>query len=319
MSEAKVELGRHLFYDPKLSFNSKIACASCHQHAYGFAEPLMKSIGATGQPTKRNTLALINVAYNGSLTWANDSFTRIEHQLLAPLFAENRIEMGLTGYEEEVLARFNTPTYHKLVESAFPGESLTMDNVVKALASFVRSLVSFNSPFDRYAYQGEDDALSESALRGMELFFSERLECFHCHGGFTFTQSNKHAGQQLDLRPFHNVGLYNENGIGAYPVEDQGLIEHSFNQNDMGKFRAPTLRNVAVTAPYMHDGSVTSLVEVIDFYAAGGRGEGVSNPYKSMFIRRFHLSEQEKQDLIDFLHSLTDAEFLSNPAFSSPQ
>jgi cytochrome c peroxidase len=176
----------------------------------------------------------------------------------------------------------------------------------------VRSLTSFNSPFDDYAYRSNDAALSESQLKGMELFFSERLECFHCHGGFNFTQSSQHAFQQLDLRPFHNTGLYNIDGQGAYPETDQGLIEVTRDPRDMGRFRAPTLRNIALTAPYMHDGSLTNLDAVIAFYAAGGAGDGIKSPLKSAFMPGFVLTPEEHQDLKAFLHSLTDESFVNN-------
>jgi cytochrome c peroxidase len=154
--------------------------------------------------------------------------------------------------------------------------------------------------------------MSDKAKRGMELFFSEKLECFHCHGGFNFTQSSQHENQRLDLQPFHNTGLHNVNDKGAYPIDDQGLIEVTLQPGDMGKFRAPTLRNVEVSAPYMHDGSLATLDDVIDFYAAGGRGHGMVNPLKSHFLAGFELKSQQKQDLIAFLHSLTDRQFLKS-------
>ena len=161
--------------------------------------------------------------------------------------------------------------------------------------------------------------LNESAQRGLNLFFSERLECHHCHGGFNFTQSSKHQNQLLDLKPFHNTGLYNTDEKGAYPIVDQGLFEVSLDAKDMGRFRAPTLRNVALTAPYMHDGSLATLEQVIEFYAAGGRGQGINSPLKSPFVKGFELSPQDKQDLLAFLHSLTDKSFLTNPDFSEPK
>ena len=177
----------------------------------------------------------------------------------------------------------------------------------------MRSLTSFNAAFDDYAYNHNDDAMNESQLRGMELFFSERLECFHCHGGFNFTQSSQHAFQQLDLRPFHNTALYDIDGNGAYPESDQGLIEVTRDPRDMGRFRAPTLRNIALTAPYMHDGSLTNLDAVIAFYSAGGLGNGRNNPLKSAFMPGFVLTQEEHQDLKAFLHSLTDTQFVNNP------
>ena len=188
----------------------------------------------------------------------------------------------------------------------------------------MRSLISLNSPFDRYAYSQDDSALSESALRGMTLFFSEKLECHHCHGGFNFTQSTSHETQLLDLRAFHNTGLYNLNN--SYPNKDIGLAELTGQSRDNGRFRAPTLRNIEKSAPYMHDGSIATLSEVIDFYAAGGRqlitgdyqGDGRKNPNKSVFIKGFSINEQEKADLLAFLLALTDEEFLNNPSYSNP-
>jgi cytochrome c peroxidase len=312
MSAAKVALGKELFFDADLSFNQSMSCASCHQPQFAFSEPQKKAVGSTGQIHRRNTQSLVNVAYNSNLTWAHSGLNKIERQILIPMFSETPIELGITGHEDTVLQRFETQGYAKLFDSAFDESQVTFDKIVKALASYVRSLTSFASPFDEYAYQGNDDAMSDAARRGMELFFSEKFECFHCHGGFNFTQSSQHENQRLDLRPFHNTGLYNVDDKGAYPIDDQGLIEISIQPQDMGKFRAPTLRNVEVSAPYMHDGSLATLVEVIEFYAAGGRGQGINNPLKSSFLAGFDLQSTQKQDLIAFLQSLTDRQFLNS-------
>lgn len=252
------------------------------------------------------------------------------------MFGEFPIELGITGNEKKVLERFNTSKYLLLFNNAFPKEminkSVGFDMIVKALSSFVRSLLSLNSPFDQYAYYGDDNAISASALRGMQLFFSEKLECHHCHGGFNFTQSTSHQQQLIDRRPFHNTGLYNaEHGaVGnltfGYPKIDIGLAEITGKEEDNGRFRAPTLRNIAVTAPYMHDGSILDLSAVLEFYAAGGRnikngdqkGDGRINILKSSFIKGFDMSPQDKEDLIVFLKSLTDEKFLTNQKFSEP-
>ena len=312
MTQAKVVLGQQLFFDQALSFNQSLACASCHLPEFAFAEPKKFAQGATGQVLRRNTQALVNVAYNSNLTWAHSGLQTIEQQILIPMFTEDPIELGITGHEQEVLQRFELGTYPQLFIDAFGNSSASFEHIVQALASYVRSLISFNSAFDRYAYKADDEALSASAIRGMDLFFSERLECFHCHGGVNFTQSSQHENQRLDLRPFHNTGLFNVDGTGAYPQEDQGLIEITLQHNDMGRFRAPSLRNVAVTAPYMHDGSMEDLSQVIDFYANGGRGAGVDSPIKSVFVKGFNLTADEKNDLLAFLHSLSDQEFLAN-------
>jgi cytochrome c peroxidase len=316
MTTAKVMLGKKLFYDKQLSYNQTMSCGSCHIQALGFAESNTVAVGSTGQVHRRNTQPLLNVAYNSNLTWAHSGLTRLEQQILIPMFGEQPIELGITGHEDEVLSRFKSSDYQKLFDQAFPDENTSFDHIVKALASFVRSMVSFESDFDKYAYQNDDTALSDSQIRGMNLFFSERFECFHCHGGFNFTQSSKHEQQQLDLKPFHNTGLYNEDGQGRYPVIDQGLIEVSRQAKDMGRFRAPTLRNISLTAPYMHDGSIETLEEVIDFYAQGGRGLGRTSPLKNAFVKGIDMTEEERQDLLNFLASLTDDNFTQDRNYS---
>ncbi|MEW6989978.1 MbnH family di-heme enzyme [Colwelliaceae bacterium 6441] len=328
MSNDKVILGRAIFFDKNLSNNQQQSCASCHQQKFGFGENIAKAVGSTGQQHRRNSPVLVNIAYNKTLTWAHDGLTTLERQILLPMFGESPIELGITGHEEEVLARFKQGEYIELFEKAFPDQNISFDLIVKALSSYVRSLISLNSPFDKYAYDGDDNAISESALRGMNLFFSEKLECHHCHGGFNFTQSTSHEKQLIDRRPFHNTGLYhvnNEVGKG-YPSSDVGLQELSTLPRDNGRFRAPTLRNIEVSAPYMHDGSIETLEEVLDFYAAGGRnitsgkyqGDGRENPLKSAFIKGFEMSQQDKEDLLAFLLTLTDEQFLTNEDFTQP-
>jgi len=320
MSEAKIKLGRYLFYDKNLSANQKQSCASCHKQEKAFSESLAVSVGSTGQSHRRNALALVNVAYNKTLTWAHPSLDSIERQILLPMFGETPVEMGITGHENEILSRFNTEQYQVMFDEAFDNKNINFDKINKALSSFVRRLTSFNSPFDRYAYAMEDSALSASQIRGMDLFFSEKLECHHCHGGFNFTQSTTHEKQLLDRRPFHNTGLYNIDGKGSYPINDIGLNEITLEQRDMGAFRAPTLRNIALTAPYMHDGSILTLDEVIEHYAAGGKTSNqlTKNIYISPFVKGFELNNKEKSDLIAFLNALTDESFISDPKLSNP-
>jgi cytochrome c peroxidase len=197
--------------------------------------------------------------------------------------------------------------------------------VTGAIAAFQRTLISGDSPYDR-ARGGDRTAMSDAARLGEELFFSENLECFHCHGGFNFTGSVDYVGKGLPEIEFHNTGLYNLDGKGAYPVPNTGVHEISNRAEDMGRFKAPTLRNVAVTGPFMHDGSIASLEEVIDHYAAGGRtiptgphaGVGRTNPLKSPFVSGFELEPEERAALVAFLESLTDRTFLTNPSFANP-
>lgn len=325
----KVELGRRLFYDVRLSGNGTQSCASCHRPEFGFAEPQATSIGSTGDDTGRNAPGLANIAYFSTYTWSSKLLVTIEQQMLIPMFQEDPLELGITGREEEVLARFrNDAEYPALFAAAFPGHAdpVNFDHAVKAMASFLRTMIAGRSPFHRAVYGGEDAALSDSARRGAELFFSERLECHHCHGGFHFTQSSVHAGSAFEETSFHNIGLYNVDGAGAYPASDTGLIRFTGQPSDMGKFRAPSLQNVAVTAPYFHDGSAATLADVIAVYEAGGRniesgpnaGDGRANPHKSGFIHGFTLTDQERADLIAFLESLTDEEFLTDPRFANP-
>ncbi|MEW6981420.1 MbnH family di-heme enzyme [Colwelliaceae bacterium 6471] len=333
MSLAKVELGKVLFFDKNLSANQKQSCASCHIQQYAFAENRDRSVGSTGMLHRRNAPALVNIAYNKTLTWAHDGITSLEQQILLPMFGQSPVELGITGHEQQVWSRFQTPRYRTLFAKAFPNVDIAQaydisyfDLIVKALASYVRSLISLNSPFDDYAYQGQDNAISDSALRGMNLFFSEKFECHHCHGGFNFTQSTSHEQQLIDRRPFHNTGLYYVNHAddsSGYPSEDIGLGEISALARDNGRFRAPTLRNITVSAPYMHDGSIATLSDVLDFYASGGRnivaginmGDGRKNPLKSPFVKGFAMSEQDKIDLLAFLETLTDQVFLTNPLY----
>lgn len=329
ISAEKVELGRHLFYDKRLSGNQAASCSTCHQQDKAFTDGRPTAVGATGQAHARNSSGLTNSVYNSTLTWANPLLTELEDQLLVPVFGEEPIEMGATGHEAEILERLELDSgYQELFAAAFPEDPDPVDwaNVVRALSSFVRTLISGDSPFDRFVYQGDGSALDASERRGLELFFSERLECHHCHGGFNFTESSVHASSAFESARFHNTGLYNLDGHGAYPPGNTGVYEVSGRPEDMGRFRAPTLRNVALTAPYMHDGSVGSLEEVIRIYEAGGRsiasgpyaGDGSQSPLKSGFVSGFSLSDSERADLLKFLESLTDRQFIEDPRFSDP-
>ena len=314
LTEESIMLGEKLFFDKGLSANNTISCSSCHDPEHAFAEPKTVSVGANGDALNRNALALVNVAYNASFTWAHNNLESIEKQLMIPLFNEHPVEMGVTGNEKRILKRFEGSEYRALFEAAYGDDTPNLNNIVKALASYVRSLVSFNSAFDNYAYAQDDDALTPQQLEGLNLFFSERTECFHCHGGLNFTQSSKHSFQPFTAQPFHNTGLYNEDGKGSYPESDMGLYSVTHNKDDMGKFRAPTLRNIALTAPYMHDGSIATLDEVIEFYARGGNVAESPNPYRSPFIKSFAITEEEKAALVAFLQSLTDEEFVKTHA-----
>lgn len=328
MSDAKVELGRWLFYDVRLSGNGTMACATCHIQALAFTDGKSRSVGSTGEVHPRSSMSLVNTAYASRLTWANHLLDKLEDQALMPLLGDRPVEMGLGGHEDRLVTLLRSEErYSELLREAFPSdaEPHSLLNTVRALAAFVRTIISYDSPYDRYL-AGDATAISEAASRGMDLFFSERLECFHCHGGFNFTDSTTHANTNIDRVGYHNTGLYNLDGDGAYPADNTGLYDMTGVRRDMGRFKAPSLRNVALTAPYMHDGSVATLENVLAHYERGGRlieegadaGDGRLSPFKSEFVTGFELSEQERSDVIVFLNALTDQSVLTDSRFANP-
>ena len=328
MSAAKVELGRFLFYDIRLSGNGKQSCGSCHLQDKAFTDGRGQAIGSTGEQTPRSSQHLGNVAYNATLTWANPSLVTLERQMETPLFGENPVEMGVNDSKKAaVLKRLaDDSAYTARFAASFPGDPapVSWGNTIKAISAFQRTLISGGSKYDRYL-QGKE-LLGASEERGMNLFFGEKAECFHCHGSFNFNDQIVHAASRIVETPVHNTGLYNIDDKGGFPEPNRGVFELTAKADDMGKFRAPSLRNVEVTAPYMHDGSIATLSDVLRFYAAGGRviasgphaGDGRANPYKSDLISRIDLSEQEQVDIIAFLKTLTDHAFLTDPRFADP-
>lgn len=328
VTEAKVDLGRHLFYDRRLSGNGQQSCASCHHQDKAFTDGRPTSLGATGMAHPRGAQSLANVVYNATLTWANPSLVSLEKQMEVPLFSDDPVEMGVNDHNRaEVLARLRAePVYAAKFAAAFPGVAQPIDwgPLIQAIASFQRTLLSGNSRYDQYL-QGKAQ-LTAPEMRGMALFFGEKAECFHCHGSFNFNDQTVHAASRLVETPFHNTGLYNLDGAGAFPEPNRGVFELTALVKDMGAFRAPSLRNAEVTAPYMHDGSIATLEAVLDFYADGGRhipsgphaGDGRKNPHKSELIGLIDLDAQDKRDIVAFLKTLTDHEFLAHPSFSDP-
>lgn len=296
ITEEKVELGRHLFYEPMLSGNSTYSCASCHLQSLAFTDGLAQAIGSTGGVHPRSTMSLANVAYNASYGW-NERTSSLESQMEVPMYNELPVEMGLKGHEAEVIDRFVADAdYVVRFRAAFPGEPnpITLANIVKAIASFERIIVSADSAFDRYRHEDDESGMPPAAKRGMTLFFSDRLKCSECHGSVNISGPTMFTGAM----PPDPEELFHDTGVAAEPA----------------KFRAPTLRNIAVTAPYMHDGSIATLKDVVAHYAAGGRH---TRP-KSEKVRGFAISPAEVDDLVAFLHTLTDEKFLTNPALSNP-
>lgn len=328
MSALKVELGRRLFYDARLSADRTIACASCHAQELAFTDGRDLALGINETVAFRNAPSIANVGYFPVLTWANPHADSLEFQALIPIFGDNPEEMGSNGKENEIFARLGAdPYYAETFPRAFPERPhIDLFTVTRALGAFQRTVISVNSPYDRFKYWGEKNALSDAAKRGEQLFFDHRFECYHCHTGIHFTDNLQTSRSAFAEKGMHNTGLYNIGGTGAYPARATGMVEFTGESSDMGKFRTPSLRNVALTAPYFHDGSASTLREVIEHYAAGGRtiedgphaGVGAANPHKDGMIVGFNATEQEIDDLIAFLESLTDEDFLSDPAYSDP-
>ena len=292
----KADLGRYLFYDKRLSGNGTLACASCHFQHLAFTDGQAVSEGSTGEFTPRNAQPLQNLNYHTTFTWANPSLLTLERQMEVPLFGENVVEMGVNDRNKaQILQRIaSDPLYQSKFSIAFSGDAnpVTWTNIIQAIATFERTLVSDNSRYDQLM-AGKTTFTAEE-LRGKNLFFGEKAGCSECHRGFNFSDDQ-----------FHNIGLYNLDGKGAYPEPNRGVMELSGLPQDMGKFRTPSLRNIAVTAPYMHDGSVATLEAVLDIK--------MKNPSKPLA-----LTPQDKSDLIAFLKTLTDSAFLTNPAFADP-
>ncbi|MCS6904018.1 MAG: cytochrome c peroxidase [Bacteroidia bacterium] len=278
LTKNRVELGRLLFSDPILSRDSTVSCASCHKSELAFADNRSISPGVQGRLGKRNAPSLLYRAYATSLNW-DGGVPTLELQALVPIQDHAELDMDF-GTLVERLKRH--PRYPALFQAAYQTEP-NEAGIVKALAAFQRTLIKGTSDYDRYLL-GDSSALSPSAKRGKDLFFSETAECFHCHSGLFFTDET-----------FQNNGLYAE-------YKDQGRFLITGRERDKGKFRVPSLRNVALTAPYMHDGSIPTLEAVIEHYMKGG----AKHPAKSPLIRPFTLTPQQKEDLINFLKSLTD-------------
>lgn len=287
-TDARWELGKKLFYDPVMSRNGEVSCASCHLAAFAFSDTLTFSPGVDNAPGTRNAPTLANVAYHPYYT-REGGVPSLEMQILVPIQEHNEFDFNILEIAELLK---EDSEYQKMAEEAY-GREPDHYVITRALATFERSIISGNSPFDQYFYQGDKSALSEAALAGMELFFSEKTNCSACHGGFNFTDYS-----------FQNNGLY-------YSYADAGRYRLTNDETDIAKFKVPSLRNIEKTGPYMHDGSVASINEIVAHYNAGGK----SHPNKNELIRPLNLTDSEQDNLVSFLISLTDKEFLKNEKF----
>ena len=285
-TEATTELGRRLFYDRNLSLDGSVACASCHNPRYGFTDNRAVGEGVGGRKGTRNSPTLFNVAYGKTFSWDGRAPT-LEQQAVNHL--GNIAEMAHTPAALEAKLRDNS-IYRAMFERAYGPGPITIEKAVKALGVFQRLILSGNSLYDRYTYLGNPKALSQTAVRGLDIF-AKRGNCAVCH----------QLGKEYSLFTdglYHNLGV----GLGARgELADLGRYNVTKAEADKGAFKTPTLRNITQSRPYMHDGSLTSLTEVVEFYNQGGR----PNPHLSKLIRPLNLTAQDKIDLITFLESLS--------------
>ena len=309
---AEIELGRHLFYERGLSADGETSCATCHIQALAFTDGRALPVGAHGTLGHRNSMSVANTASFRTLTWANPALGSLEEQAQVPLFSEDPIELDISGVDIEALGR--TGAYPSLVRR-MGLDALSVAELPSALAAFVSTIESRNSPWDRQ--QRGQQAMSDAALRGERSF--HQLGCVSCHPPPLFTTA------ATDADPFANTGLY-DLGDGVYPRHGEGLFSVTGRPEDMGRFRPPSLREVHETAPYMHDGSAPDLQTVLRDYARGGRlttvgphaGDGSNNPHKDPRIQPFTLTDERMADLIAFLRSLSDPALRTEAAWSDP-
>lgn len=284
LTEPRAQLGKRLFFDPRLSRSGEVACSSCHEQGFAFAQAERVSTGVDQLQGTRNASALLNLAWGESFFWDGRARS-LEEQAGQPI--ENPIEMDLP-LSEAVARVAAEPSYVQAFEDAY-SSAPSEESLRRALASFVRTLVSSDSPYDRHL-RGDDAAFSAAAGRGEQLFLGEKAGCFHCHP----------AGMLTNEGFFHN-GTYDGG-------DDTGRELLTGRSGDIGKFKVPGLRNIENTAPYMHDGSLSTLEEVIDQYDRGGRGDPNTDPQ----IMPLALSPDEKEDLLAFLRSLSDPAVLAD-------
>mgnify|MGYP000285982476 CR=1 FL=1 len=291
LTEARIALGRKLFYEPLLSSDSSVSCASCHLQERAFTDGISISVGVNNEMGLRNAPTLANIGFAPRF-FHDGGVETLELQSQQPLFSVEEMNFSIAGFLERI---GNDDEYRRLFEEAY-GREPDAFGISRSIASFERTMISGNSRFDAYEYHGIQSALNEFEIRGRNLFFSSNTECSSCHVPPLFTNYE-----------YENVGLY-------VNYADSGRARISHLEEDKGKFKVPTLRNIELTAPYMHNGSMTSLAEVIDHFNSGG----VGHPNQSSKVKPLGLSEQEKQDLVAFLKALTDDSFINKSELADP-
>lgn len=288
LTPARWALGKKLFYDPVLSRDSTLSCASCHLPAKAFSDTVAFSPGVGGLPGTRNAPTLANVAYQPYYL-REGGVPTLEMQILVPIQEHNEFDFNILLIAE----RLQRDTgYARMSREAY-GRDPDPFAITRSIACFERTFISGQSRYDQFVFQEKNTALTAAEKRGLDLFFSQKTNCSQCHGGFNFSNY-----------AFENNGLYAD-------YSDPGRYRLTGLESDRARFKVPTLRNIALTAPYMHDGSMTTLEAVTEHYNSGGK----QHPNKNALLQPLGLTATEKSDLVAFLRSLTDEPFVNNPKF----
>ncbi len=303
VTDAGAILGRVLFYDPRLSINNRISCGSCHSQKHGFADPRQFSEGFGGKITSRNAMSIANPSVNNHFFW-DSRVSRIEDLALEPV--RNHIEMGMEKMDDLVLKLNNTSYYKGLFQNAFSSEEITPEKIASALSQFMCSLISIDSRMDQGMKNGLAN-FSELEKLGHNLFFGQKAMCGSCHSSGNLSAPDFPGGgySQPDVQGTANIGLQ---------------LVYTDNGKHEGQFKIPSLRNIAVTAPYMHDGRFKTLAEVIEHYDNGvALHQNLDSKFRTpQGARKLNLSSIEKTALIAFLNTLTDEQFLNDERYSDP-
>lgn len=289
-TQARWALGKRLFYDPIMSIDSTISCASCHNSALAFSDDVALSVGVGKRLGTRNAPTLANVAYHPYFT-REGGVPTLEMHILVPIQEHNEFDFNIVLLAERLQS---DSIYVQMAKAAYDREPDAFV-ITRSLACFERSLISGYSRYDHYEHYDDKRALNQTEVNGMALFFSSKTNCSQCHGGFNFTNY-----------AFENNGLYET-------YEDVGRFRFTGKDADIARFKVPTLRNIERTAPYMHNGSIETLEAVVEHYNSGGK----NHPQKSSLIYPLNLTEKEKVELLAFLHALTDDAFVTNALFKN--
>jgi cytochrome c peroxidase len=314
-----ISLGQLFFFDPRLSINKTKSCASCHDPKLAFTDGFANPLGATGQSIHRNSPSLINISKNTSFNLANPSITSILQQSNGPLFNNHPIEMGNDSNNLLSLRFIELDKKYKPLLQKNNIKNINWTIVKHFIAQYVATFNFSNSKYDKYLKKQVQ--LSKQELAGKNLFFGDSMQCSKCHSG-----NNFNVPENPNMFLFQNIGLYCVGKDSLYGNGDNGVFNESKDSLDIGMFKIPSLRNVAITAPYFHDGSVATLEQMIDIYARGGKltttginkGDGKLHPNKHPFIVGFTTNTLQKKQLISFLKTLTDTSYLQNKMYQNP-